>query len=144
VKVIPLQETFSNNTHIITYFTTTSNFQDIDAEKKTYEITMDTELEQLNFVEPKEVRVWPAWVLVAYSIILNAILISFIGAMGKWGIVKVWNYGLYYPNKGANWILRKFGSEKELHWCVEHKGGLEFVTPEQYRKAEALKEEGQF
>ncbi|MGC9781772.1 MAG: hypothetical protein HZR80_21200 [Candidatus Heimdallarchaeota archaeon] len=144
ILVKPLQDEYQNSTHITYFYATTSEYQDLGDETKSYSITMETDLEPLDLEEPKGVRTWPAWVLLANSIIINAILISFIGAMGKWGIVKIWNYGLYYPNKGANWVLRKFGSEKELHWCVEHKGGLEFVTPEQYEKAEALKEEGKF
>jgi len=140
VKVIPLQETFSNNTHIITYFTTTSNFQDIDAEKKIYEITMDTELEQLNFVEPEEVH---RAVVVAFilSAVLNAGLIAMIGAFIKWGFVKVWNVLLKYPNVALNWLLALFGV-RPVSLMLEHKGGIEFVTPEEHQDIEKKKKEG--
>ncbi|TET30897.1 MAG: hypothetical protein E3J70_03520 [Candidatus Heimdallarchaeota archaeon] len=144
VLVKPLQDEYQNSTHVTYFYATTSEYQDLGDETKSYTISMETDLEPLDLEGPKEVRTWPAWVIAASAIFINAILISFIGAMGKWGIVKVWNYGLFYPNKGANWVLRKLGTEKELHWCVEHKGGIEFVTPEQYRKAEAHKEEGRF
>ena len=140
ILVEPLLEEFYNGTHIITYFATSSSYQDLGYEPSTYEITMDTELEQLNFVEPEEAH---RAVVIAFilSAVLNAGLIAMIGAFIKWGFVKVWNVLFKYPNVAFNWLLALFGV-RPVSLMLEHKGGIEFVTPEEHQDIEKKKKEG--
>ncbi|HUT82331.1 MAG TPA: DUF2341 domain-containing protein [Candidatus Bathyarchaeia archaeon] len=139
VLVIPLQKTFTNNTHIITYFTTASDYQDID-DKKTYEITMETDTRELT--QETDYSIEGLKALAISSTMISVALATIIGAMVKFGFFRVWNLLVYLPNRFINWLCKKFGITWRAKLMLENKGGIEFITPEQVKLIDQKQKEG--
>ncbi|UJG43585.1 MAG: hypothetical protein K9W46_00035 [Candidatus Heimdallarchaeum endolithica] len=136
VKVTPLEDSYTNATHITYYYPETKKFQDLGYDSnKVYKITMSTKTEELYSSDEIDATAQArnAKMMLIMSAILNALLITFIGFISRYGIVKTWNIiatPIYY-------FLKFFTDLFELpapKLFIKDEGGIDFVTVEQQRK----------
>ncbi|MHA1407168.1 MAG: hypothetical protein ACTSSG_07280, partial [Candidatus Heimdallarchaeaceae archaeon] len=95
VKVTPLEDQYINGTHIIKYYPETKKFQDLGYDSnKVYKITMSTKTEELYSSDEVDATVQArnAKMMLVISAVLNAVLITFVGFISRYGLIQTWNF----------------------------------------------------
>jgi len=110
---------------------------------KVYKITMSTKTEELYSSDEVDATVQArnAKMMLVISAVLNAVLITFVGFISRYGLIQTWNFIMTPISYALNFLADMFGL-KRPNLLIKDEGGIDFVNTEQYRKLEHRRARG--